>query len=90
MTTDATTERMRQHLAVLNPVTLTIRDDSRHHAGHVGAAGGGGHYQLTIVAEAFRGKPTLACHRMIHDALGPLMHSEIHALSIKASTPLPY
>ncbi len=88
MTTDATVARMRQ-LAALSPVTLTIRDDSRHHAGHVGAAGGGGHYQLTIVAEAFRGVPTLARHRMIHDALGPMLHSEIHALSIKASTPLP-
>ncbi len=89
MTTDATVERMRQQLAALNPVTLTIRDDSRHHAGHAGAAGGGGHYQLTIASEAFRGVSTLARHRMIHEALGPLMHGEIHALSIKASTPLP-
>jgi BolA protein len=89
MTTETTVDRMRQLLAPLNPVTLTIRDDSRHHAGHAGAAGGGGHYQLTIVAEAFRGVPSLARHRMIHEVLGSLMHSEIHALSIKASTPLP-
>jgi BolA protein len=89
MTSDTTVDRMRQCLAALRPVTLTIRDDSRHHAGHVGAAGGGGHYQLTIVAEAFRGVPSLARHRMIHEALAPLMRSEIHALSIKASTPLP-
>ena len=89
MTAETTVDRMRQQLAALNPSTLTIRDDSRHHAGHAGAAEGGGHYQLTIVAEAFRGVPSLARHRMIHEALGPLMHSEIHALSIKASTPLP-
>ncbi|MHB8353388.1 MAG: BolA family protein [Burkholderiales bacterium] len=89
MTADATMARMREHLAALNPVTLTIRDDSHHHAGHAGAAGGGGHYHLTIVAEAFRGVPSLARHRMIHDALGPMLRSEIHALSIKASTPLP-
>ena len=88
MTTDATMARMREQLAALNPVTLTIRDDSRHHVGHVGAAGGGGHYELTMVAEAFRNLPTLARHRMIHDALGPLMQREIHALSIKASAPL--
>lgn len=89
MTADTTVTRMQRQLATLRPLTLTIQDDSRRHAGHAGAAGGGGHYQLTIVAEVFRGVPTLTRHRMIHDALGPMMHNEIHALSIKASTPLP-
>ncbi len=89
MNSDTTVVRMRQQLAVLKPLTLTIQDNSHRHAGHAGAAGGGGHYELTIVAETFRDLPTLARHRMIHDALGPMMHNEIHALSIKASTPLP-
>ena len=52
-----------------------------------GAASGGGHFQLTIVSEAFQGKASVARHRMIYDALGDLMHKEIHALQIEAFTP---
>ncbi len=86
MTADATEQRMRERLATLHPSLLTIRDDSRHHAGHAGS-NGGGHYHLTIVAEAFRGHSTLARHRMVHEALGNLLQQEIHALAIKAGTP---
>ncbi|MDE1982034.1 MAG: BolA family transcriptional regulator, partial [Betaproteobacteria bacterium] len=47
----------------------------------------GGHYKITIVAEAFRGLSPLQRHRLVHDALAPLMSREIHALAIKAGTP---
>ena len=77
---------LRERLAVLQPLQLDIIDDSAQHAGHAGA-GGGGHYRLLIVSAAFSGKTTLARHRLVYDSLGELMHSKIHALSIKALTP---
>ncbi|MDE2342423.1 MAG: BolA family transcriptional regulator [Betaproteobacteria bacterium] len=86
MTAETTADRMHRLLSVLQPTELAIRDDSRHHAGHAGA-GNGGHYKITIVAEAFRGLSPLQRHRLVHDALAPLMSHEIHALAIKASTP---
>ena len=57
------------------------------HAGHAGARSGGGHYRLTIVARAFDGKPVQQRHRMVYDALGPMMRHEIHALAIRAYAP---
>lgn len=73
--------RMEQLLAVLKPLELKIVDDSHHHAGHPGR-GNGGHYQLHLVSPLFQGKNTLACHRMIYNALSELMPGQIHALSI--------
>ncbi len=82
-----TIERMTERLASLAPAHLEIADDSALHAGHEGARGGGGHYQLTIVSEQFAGKPTVARHRMIYERLADMMQKDIHALSIKAVTP---
>jgi BolA protein len=84
---DALMNEMRARLSVLNPVALHIVDDSHHHVGHAGAAGGGGHYQVQIVSEAFRNQPSLARHRMVYAALAPLMQQRIHALVINASAP---
>lgn len=80
-------ELMRQRLAVLDPVSLDIIDESHKHAGHSGARDGGGHYVLHIVSARFIGKNTVARHRMIYSALGELMKREIHALNIQAHTP---
>ena len=82
-----TIDTMRERLQVLQPLQLEIHDDSAQHAGHEGAKGGGGHYWLTIVSAAFSGKPRLQRHRLVYDALGDLMHQQIHALSIQAYTP---
>jgi len=81
-----TIELLRQRLAVLQPSSITIVDESHRHAGHAGAREGG-HYQLQIVAQAFAGKSTMARHRMIYDAAGDLMRGRIHALSIRAEVP---
>lgn len=79
---------MRARLAALQPLALDLRDESGQHAGHAGArASGGSHWQLTIVSEAFRGKSAVARHRMVYEALGDLMKSEVHALRIAASAP---
>jgi BolA family transcriptional regulator, general stress-responsive regulator len=79
---------IRERLATLNPSTLDLRDESGQHAGHAGARpSGGSHWQLTIVAEAFRGKTPVARHRMVYEALGDLMKTDVHALRIEAFAP---
>jgi BolA protein len=79
---------MRERLAVLAPARLELLDQSAQHAGHAGAAPGGNtHWKLTIVSAAFAGKPTVARHRMVYQALGELMQNPIHALEISARAP---
>jgi BolA protein len=80
-------ELIRERLAVLAPESIELEDESAQHAGHAGAQGGGGHYRLTLVSPQFAGKPLQARHRMIYDALRPLMHKHIHALAIHAYAP---
>ncbi|HQU15353.1 MAG: BolA family transcriptional regulator [Chromatiales bacterium 21-64-14] len=77
-------ERIR---AALSPAALEIVDDSHRHAGHEGAKSGGGHYNVRIVSEAFRGKALLERHRLVYAAVGDAMNREVHALSIQAQTP---
>ncbi|KAB0635603.1 BolA family protein [Burkholderia latens] len=72
--------------ASLAPLSLVVRDDSAQHAGHAGAAAGG-HYTVTIVSAAFAGKPRVARHRLVYDALADAMQRGIHALAIVAYTP---
>lgn len=57
------------------------------HAGHAGAASGGGHYRAHIVAAVFAGKSRLARHRLVYDCLDDLMQADIHALAIIALAP---
>lgn len=80
-------DAIRERLAVLEPQQLEITDDSALHAGHAGAASGGGHFRMTIVSPKFAGRPTIHRHRMVYDALGAMMKHEIHAMSIIARTP---
>ncbi|KAB2962178.1 BolA family protein [Zoogloea sp.] len=80
-------DRIRERLAPLAPQQLELIDDSHLHAGHAGARSGGGHYRLAIVSSAFAGKGTVARHRLVYEALGDMMRSEIHALAIQARTP---
>lgn len=70
-----------------SPIKLQIKDQSHLHAGHAGAQDGRGHYEVTIVANAFAGQRPIARHRMIYDALGSLMETDIHALRINALSP---
>lgn len=77
-------QRLRQALA---PDALDLRDDSHLHVGHAGARDGRGHFAVRIVSSAFAGQRPIARHRMIYAALGDLMQTDIHALSIDALTP---
>jgi BolA family transcriptional regulator, general stress-responsive regulator len=80
-------EKLRERLATLHPEVLEIVDESSNHVGHVGAASGGGHYQVIIVAQSFVGKSPVARHRLVYDAVGDLMRREVHALAIQAFAP---
>jgi BolA protein len=73
--------------SALEPLHLEVLDDSERHAGHSGAAGGAGHYHVRILSEKFRGLPVLARHRLVYEALRPLIPAEIHALGIEADAP---
>ena len=79
-------ERMRAALQALQPSRLEIIDESHKHAGHEGARDGRGHFALDIVADQFEGMASLARHRLVYHALGEMMQSDIHALSIRART----
>lgn len=79
--------RMRQALqAALQPEQLELEDESHLHAGHAGARDGRGHFRVRVVSEVFVGKLPLARHRAVYAALGDLMQTDIHALSIQALT----
>lgn len=69
------------------PTELLIKDQSHLHAGHEGAKDGKGHFDVTIVSEAFAGVNRVQRHRMVYDALGKLLETDIHALRIKAFSP---
>jgi BolA protein len=79
--------RIRAALQVLAPTTLVIVDESHRHVGHEGARDGRGHFAIEVVSEEFRGLAPLARHRKVYEAVGELMQTDIHALSIKASAP---
>ncbi|QWD67227.1 BolA family protein [Polynucleobacter sp. MWH-Aus1W21] len=67
--------------------SLVIDDESHLHAGHAGAASGGGHFKLLIVAPEFKGLNLVARHRAVYAALNRHIPKEIHALTIVALAP---
>ena len=85
---EARVEAIRAALqAAFEPLALEVFDDSHRHAGHAGARDGRGHFNVAIVSAAFAGMAPLARHRAVYAALGRLMQTDIHALSIQARTP---
>lgn len=80
--------QIRQRLTQeLSPELIEIEDESHLHAGHAGARDGRGHFRLMVVADAFSGLSRIQRHRLVFDALGQLMQTDIHALSIQAFSP---
>lgn len=74
-------------MAAFQATLLKIEDESHLHAGHAGAASGGGHFKLTIAAAEFEGMSKVARHRAVYAALNKHFPAEIHALTILAFTP---
>lgn len=81
-------ESIRERLLdALDPELLEIADESQLHAGHAGARDGRGHFRVMIVSPAFAGQTRIQRHQLIYAALGELMQTDIHALSIQAFAP---
>ena len=81
-------ERIRSALcSTFDDARVELVDESHKHVGHVGARDGRGHFALRIVSAAFVGQGRLARHRSVYAALGHLMQTDIHALSIEALAP---
>lgn len=71
----------------LDAVHVEVIDESFKHAGHAGAASGGGHFILKVISDHFQGLPLLDRNRLVFRILEDEMKGEIHALSVKAATP---
>jgi BolA protein len=81
-------QRIRELLdAGLTPAECVVDDESHLHAGHAGAASGGGHYRLRLVSARFEGLGKVARHRLVYDCLREMMQKEIHALAMTLLTP---
>jgi BolA protein len=81
-------QRLRSRLEErFAPVELEVNDESHHHAGHAGAAGGASHFRVRIMAEAFRSLTPLARHRLVYAAVADMLETDIHALAIEALPP---
>jgi BolA protein len=76
--------RLRAELAASH---IDVEDESHLHAGHAGAASGGGHFRATIVSDRFVGLSRVARQRLVYGALASEMKSEIHALALRTFTP---
>lgn len=82
------TEMLRRLNSALSPTRTELVDDSEQHRGHGGYnPEGESHFSLTIESAQFTGKSRVERQRMVYAALGDLMESRVHALSIKAHAP---
>lgn len=78
------TEIERRLRDAFSPTSLEVIDESHKHIGHEGAKDGRGHFKVVIAAPAFAGMSPIARHRAVYNAMGELMQTDIHALSIEA------
>lgn len=83
-----TLTQLQHNLQTLTPTYLEVIDDEQHHIGH--RHEGDGHFTVTIVSPQFSQHSLVERHRMVFAAVGDLMHTSIHALSIRAYTPEEY
>ena len=69
----------------LQPTALEVIDESSAHAGHAGAnaEGYGTHFRVRIASPLFEGKPRVARHRLVYDALQDFVARGLHALAIE-------
>lgn len=78
---------IRQRIdAALEPTVIDVIDEGHLHVGHEGARDGRGHFRVRVVSERFQGLRPLQRHRLVYEAVGDLMQSDIHALAVTALT----
>lgn len=81
-------DKIRARLVeTFTPLECQLEDESALHAGHAGAASGGGHFRLRIISPQFEKQSRIHRHRLVYDCLDDMMHTEIHALAITALAP---
>jgi len=85
--TDRTAKIEQILTAAFAPSEILVKDQSHLHAGHAGAEDGKGHFDVRLVSDKFDGQNRISRHRMVYDALGAFMQSDIHALRINAISP---
>lgn len=75
-------QRLRERLT---PQHLEVLDESAAHAGHAGAgdSGFGTHFRVRIASPLFEGRPRVARHRLVYDALQDFLDQGVHALAIE-------
>jgi BolA protein len=85
ITADNLEARLRERL---QPLRLTVIDESHQHAGHVGAndTGFGTHFRVRVASALFTGKTRVACHRLVYDATQDFIDQGLHALAIEIDT----
>lgn len=72
----------------LEPIRLSVEDESAQHAGHGGwREGGETHFRIDVVAEAFAGKSRVERHRLVNTLLAEAFDRGLHALAIQAKSP---
>jgi len=71
----------------LDAIHVEVEDESWKHAGHAGAAAGGGHFTLVVVSPKFEGLNPLDRRRLVFSVLQAEMQGEIHALTVRAIGP---
>ena len=86
--TGITAEALRQRLAErLSPTQVEVLDESAAHLGHAGqdGTGFGTHFRVRIASPLFAGRPKVACHRLVYDALRDFIERDhgVHALAIE-------
>jgi len=87
--TEERLQQIRQRLDMtLQPQILEVIDEGHLHRGHEGAKDGRGHFRLKIVSRQFIGKSMVQRHRLVYQAMGDLMQTDIHALAIDAAAPI--
>jgi len=69
----------------LGPTQLEVLDESAAHAGHAGSNGSafGTHFRVRIASPLFTGKPRVARHRLVYDALQEFIDQGVHAIAIE-------
>jgi BolA protein len=87
MSEDRRTRIERKLRERLGATHVEVVDESHLHAGHAGAASGAGHFRALVVSPRFAGLSLVAAQRLVYEALGDEMGSEIHALSVRTLTP---
>ncbi|WP_315729984.1 MULTISPECIES: BolA family protein [unclassified Bradyrhizobium] len=84
-TREAITNKLRE---AFSPESLEVQDESHLHEGHAGhAPGGGTHFRVYIVSQAFAGKSRIERHRLINATLAAELAGSVHALALHAKAP---